>query len=80
MFDPDEGRWLYPRNVIAAVQSWDVNTATASVETAEAPEDQQAGQSQTEPGPVEFPPAENRRRLRAVRDAYHRRYFPAPRQ
>jgi hypothetical protein len=79
MFDPDEGRWLYPRDVIAAVQSWDASKPMQRP-AADIAEDQQDRQSRADPAPVDFPSAENRRLLRAVRDAYHRRYFPSPGQ
>ena len=80
LYDPDEGRWVYPRHVITAVQSREANQAAATLESAEVPGDHQARHSQSFPATVDTPSVENRVRIRAVRDAYHRRYFRAPGQ
>jgi hypothetical protein len=80
LYDPDESRWLYPRDAIAAVQSWESDPNSASTESAATDEEPQASQARTDPAPLEFSPTENRRELRAVRDAYHRRHFRSARQ
>jgi hypothetical protein len=80
LYDPDESRWLYPRDAIAAVSSWESDPNSASKERAAADKKPQASHTKTDPVPPEFPPTENRRELKAIRDAYHRRHFRAPRQ
>ena len=80
LYDPDESRWLYPRDAIAAVQSWESDPNSASRENAATDEEPQTSQARTDPAPLEFPPTENRRELRAVRDAYHGRHVRLARQ
>jgi hypothetical protein len=80
LYDPDESRWLYPSDAIAAVQSWERDPNSASTVSAATDEEPQASQERSDPAPLEFPPTENRRELRAVRDAYHRRHFRSARQ
>lgn len=79
LWDPDDERWLYPRHVITSVRSWDAGLSPPSEESDELREEPQASQGRTDPAAEEFPPTENRRELRAVRDAYHRRFLPVPR-
>jgi excisionase family DNA binding protein len=69
-YDPDDDRWLYPREVIAAVQAWTPEALDASLLERHDPSHSAAGSSPPQPRA-----AEHRKDMKAIRHAYQERYF-----